>query len=168
MLRAPPPQYGPGFWIASIERRQLDHAFQKTVFCVPNIYGNPNHQPIDIGVWNYAPASRRQSASPRLSEPRVGPSDRESTAEHISQKSVRDRLGCRSVGHEKQHHKPSPSDPRHRCDGHSCSARARSRPGPGVSQAFCPARELYLGSTRRRVNPSAAGRGAGRELLVRR
>jgi len=48
MLRAPPPQYGPGFWIASIERRQLDHAFQKTVFCVPNIYGNPNHQPIDI------------------------------------------------------------------------------------------------------------------------
>jgi len=38
----------------------LANAFQKTEFRVPNVYSNPNHYPINTGVWNFAPASRRR------------------------------------------------------------------------------------------------------------
>ena len=32
----------------------------KKAFRVPNVYWNLNHYPINTGVWNYAPASRRR------------------------------------------------------------------------------------------------------------
>ena len=32
------------------------YAFQKTAIRVPNVSWNPDHYPINTGVWNFAPA----------------------------------------------------------------------------------------------------------------
>jgi len=72
MLRAPTPWYGPGFWIASIERRQLDHAFQKNGVLRSEHLRKP--QPLTHRYWSLElRTSLTEAEPPRGLPPRTLP-----------------------------------------------------------------------------------------------